>query len=144
MSRAAAATYLADEFPELLADAGITDLDEAGGLKGAIDRALAWLGTPTADLAAATVENEDAYKAALDWAVLLRIKRAVAGRWYGKSVGTPSVSVQKQQAFANLNELLADAEARASAYIVVVADGGAWTVTGIGADWIEPGIEAVA
>ncbi len=112
MTREEAAAYAASEFQELLADAGLI----ARSLTSSIDRAMRSRGLPLTG--PVPDDGEHAFLAVLDWAVLLRIERALAQR-VDVSVEGPTQSKKYSQAVAHVRTLREDAWSTAQSYILI-------------------------
>lgn len=117
MDRAAALTYLNEQWPGLQAALGVLATDAAGGWKAAIDGALRALGTATADLVTATVAVADEAKfvALLDY---FGARRLVAEAVTKVDVSVADVGLSKRysQMREGLESLLAGYQATLSLY----------------------------
>lgn len=134
MTRAAAATYVAGSFSQLLTDAGMGNADEAGELAEVIDDALLMTGVAYGDLATATVADADVlgFRKVLAYAALLRIADARADRASSVSLDGPSMS--KTWNRDSFQKRIDAAKEAAAPYVV----SGEWGSGTIAFDYLEP------
>lgn len=136
MSRSDALAYLSGTLAQWITDAGLTAADTTGNLKEPIDDALLMTGTAYADLATATVADDDAlgYRKVLKYTGLLRIQDAIGAR-VDISLDGPQMSKSRSQAVKSLAEIVKAAKADADVFIVST---GTWDSGSIALDYIEP------
>lgn len=137
MDRAGGLAYIASEYGALASAAGLTATDDAAGFGSALDNALRALGTDESDLEDVDVPQASvaAFLALLDLFALRRLANALAGRV--STTTEAGLRRERQQAFAQTRQLLADAQARAESLGYGQTGGGA--VVGVMTlDWLEP------
>lgn len=138
MDRTAATTWLTNEFADLATDAGFTSGQITTAYSTATDMALRQLGVAETDLA--TYDTTQAqvmpYLALLGYYALKRFARLLSVR---VAVVLPGpTSAQRQQAFAQVNILMAQAE---SDLVKLGVDLGqsTWQMGRVNLDFLEPG-----
>lgn len=115
MNRAAALTYLTNEFSEQIADTGMVATDTPGGYGQVIDSALRECGFSRSQWATANVPEDDEarFEVFLSYYALKRFSKLLA---QNINVGVSGKNVSLQQAFANVKSLLDAATAEARLY----------------------------
>lgn len=117
LTRAQAATAVANRSGRALVNVGLATTDTAGALKEPLDDTFLALGVPYANLATATVQDDDLGKF-LAVAAVFVLRRALdeASGFADVAATGLGVSKRKSQIVQNLTMLLARAEAAAEAY----------------------------
>lgn len=137
MDRAAALAYIANEFPSLIAEAGLNATDDNAGFKVAIDSALRNLSYAEADLETAdeTVKVSD-YLFLLDYYALRKLVRQLSMRSQYQVDGQ---QYYDQQLFAQAKAML-DAAEKAVKSLGYNVNGGIFVAT-YNLDFLEPDTE---
>lgn len=114
MNRAEVAAILAAELASPLAAAGMAAADEPGGLKEPLDRAMRALGYEPAESAEADPSVADGLLELATWHTLRAVRMALVE---AMDVSLGGNSYKLNQQFANVGELLKEAEAEVAAVL---------------------------
>lgn len=143
MNRAAALTYLTNEFADLATDSGLISGDLTTAYNTAIDNSLRQLGYVEADLSTADVIQTDItkYLALLEYFALKRFARLLSTR---VSVSLPGpASAQRNQAFDQVQKLLATARADLADLGIDPGGASSFEFGRINLDFLEPSLEVM-
>ncbi len=141
MTRAEVAAQVAIRLSAQLADAGLAATDVTNGLKEPIDDALRSLGYAEADLATAAPSDAPGFILMAKYHTLRLVLEKVADRF---DVTTGGDSYRLNQVIANLEKLLARAEADVIRWFgaLVVADDGGVIVVDL--NYLDPSADELA
>lgn len=135
MDREASANYLAGVLAQWLTATGLDAFDDPGSLAEIIDDALLAVGVEYSDLATAEVTSNIAgYRLVLRYVGLLRVQSA-----YIKpdlALDGPQMSKRYGEVLKSLAEAVKAAKAAADDHITI--DSGAWSITSISGNYLEP------
>jgi hypothetical protein len=141
VNRAAATTYLTEEYRELATDAKFTTQQTTDAYNMAIDMSLRYLGIAETDLATADVVQSSILKyiALLDYFALERFSKLQTVKF---DVTLPGpVQAMRSQAFKAIGVLLQRAENKlASLGIIIGGSGGDFQVGRMTLDFLEPSL----
>ena len=138
MNRSTALTYLQSEYLELATEAKFTDVQIIGAYNNAIDMSMRYLGVAETDLQTTDVSQTSVlvYIALMNYFALLRIQRIFSLRFDVIVAG--AINAKRSQLFAQMKELLADAEQQC-ANLGVPIGSGAFSLGRVELDYLEPG-----
>lgn len=142
MDRAAATTYLTEEYRELAADAKFDSGQTTSAYNTAIDMSLRQLGIAEEDLSAYDVAQSDTlkYLALLNYYALVRFARLLSIRFDVKA-GQGAIEASRSQAFAAIQQLKDEAAAELATFGIIVgaeAAGGFYQIGRLNLDFLEP------
>jgi len=143
MNRAAALTYLTNEFADLATDSGLISGDLTAAYNTAIDNSLRQLGYVEADLSTADVAQADItkYLALLEYFALKRFVRLLSTR---VSVSLPGpASAQRNQAFSQVMSLLNAAKEDLADLGIDPGSASSFEFGRLNLDFLEPDLEAL-